>query len=152
MDKKAEDERLAKELKEIRLNRQYMNANAAMVEEKAWKELEAGAERQVRNNQNEKLIDQSKLNGISVKDQIVRADNKKNEVIAKLEEFKAAGKIISYTLNETDGDLNRTDTVVYNTAEDHTSCIADSVLADSAIARSDHCAINSISTSLEIGN
>lgn len=34
-----------------------MNANAAMVEEKAWKELEAGAERQVRNNQNEKLID-----------------------------------------------------------------------------------------------
>ena len=75
-----------------------------------------------------------------------------DEVIAKLEEFKAAGKIISYTLNETDGDLNRTDTVVYNTAEDHTSCIADSVLADSAIARSDHCAINSISTSLEIGN
>ena len=33
LDKKAEDERLAKELKEIRLNRQYMNANAAMVEE-----------------------------------------------------------------------------------------------------------------------
>jgi len=62
-----------------------MNANAAMVEEKAWKELEAGAERQVRNNQNEKLIDQSKLNGISVKDQTVRADNKKNEVIEKLE-------------------------------------------------------------------
>jgi hypothetical protein len=44
-DKKAEDERLAKELKEIRLQRQYMNANAAMVEEKAWKELEKGAER-----------------------------------------------------------------------------------------------------------
>lgn len=34
-----------------------MNANAAMVEEKAWKELEAGAERQIRNNQNKKLID-----------------------------------------------------------------------------------------------
>ena len=62
-----------------------MNANAAMVEEKAWKELEAGAERQIRNKQNEKLIDQSKLNGISVKDQTVRADNKKNEVIEKLE-------------------------------------------------------------------
>ena len=44
-DKKDEDDRLAKELKEIRLQRQYMNANAAMVEEKAWKELEAGAER-----------------------------------------------------------------------------------------------------------
>jgi len=67
-DKKAEDERLAKELKEIRLQRQYMNANAAMVEEKAYKELEKGAERQIRNNQNERLIDQCALNGISVKD------------------------------------------------------------------------------------
>lgn len=67
-DKKDEDERLAKELKEISLQRQYMNANAAMVEEKAWKELEAGAERQIRNNQNERLIDQCKLNGIAVKD------------------------------------------------------------------------------------
>lgn len=62
-----------------------MNANAAMVEEKAWKELEAGAERQIRNNQNDRLIDQCKLNGISVKDQTVRAANKKNEVLAKLD-------------------------------------------------------------------
>lgn len=61
-----------------------MNANAAMVEEKAWKELEAGAERQIRNNQNDRLIDQCKLNGISVKDQMVRATNKKNEVTEKL--------------------------------------------------------------------
>ena len=67
-DKQEADERLAKELKEIRLQRQYMNANAAMVEDKAWKELEAGAERQIRNKQNEKLIDQCKLNGITVKD------------------------------------------------------------------------------------
>jgi len=44
-DKAEEDARLAQELKEIRLQRQYQNANAAMVEEKAWKELEAGAER-----------------------------------------------------------------------------------------------------------
>ena len=49
-DKKCEDERLAKELKEIRLQRQYMNASAALVEEKAWRELEAGAERAIRNN------------------------------------------------------------------------------------------------------
>jgi hypothetical protein len=62
-----------------------MNANAAMVEEKAWKELEAGAERQIRNNQNDRLIDQCALNGISVKDQTVRATNKKNEVLDKLE-------------------------------------------------------------------
>lgn len=56
-DKQEEDARLAKELKEIRLQRQYMNANAAMVEEKAWKELEAGAERQIRDQQNDRLID-----------------------------------------------------------------------------------------------
>lgn len=35
--KKMEEERLAKELKEIQLKRQYMNANAAIVEENAWK-------------------------------------------------------------------------------------------------------------------
>jgi len=61
-----------------------MNANAAMVEEKAYKELEAGAERGIRNIQNERLIDQCKLNGIAVKDQTVRATNKKNEVMDKL--------------------------------------------------------------------
>ena len=48
-DKKTEEDRLAKELKEIKLQRQYLNANRAMVEEKAWKELETGAERKVRN-------------------------------------------------------------------------------------------------------
>ena len=84
-DKAEEDARLAQELKEIRLQRQYMNANAAMVEEKAWKELEAGAERQIRDRQNDRLIDQCKLNGIMVKDQNVRAENKKNDVVQKLE-------------------------------------------------------------------
>ena len=66
-----------------------MNANAAMVEEKAWKELEAGAERQIRNIQNERLIDQCKLNGIAVKDSTLIADNKKVEVQQKLEIDKA---------------------------------------------------------------
>ena len=42
--KKLEEERLAKQLKEIRLQRQYLNASKAMVEEKAFKELERGAE------------------------------------------------------------------------------------------------------------
>ena len=55
-----------------------------MVEEKAWHELEAGAERGIRNIQNGRLIEQSKLNGISVKDQTVRASNMKNEVTSKL--------------------------------------------------------------------
>ena len=46
--KKDEEERLAKELKEIKLQRQYLNANAAMVEYKAWQELEKGKEREIR--------------------------------------------------------------------------------------------------------
>ena len=61
------------------------------------------------------------------------------------------GKIISYTLNELEGDFKRTDTVVYNTADDHASCIGDSVLAESANNRANHCANNGISFSLEIG-
>lgn len=56
-EKREEEARLAQELKEIRLQRQYLNANAAMVEEQAWKQLEAGKERQIRNNQNDALID-----------------------------------------------------------------------------------------------
>ena len=55
--KAEEDARLAKELKEIKLQRQYMNANAAMVEYKQWDGLEAGKERMIRNAQNVKLID-----------------------------------------------------------------------------------------------
>ena len=61
-----------------------MNANAAMVEEKAWKELEAGKERQIRDEQNFRLIQQCKVNAIDVKDQIVRSDNAKASVLEKL--------------------------------------------------------------------
>ena len=84
-EKADEEARLAQELKEIRLQRQYLNANAAMVEEKAYKELERGKERQIRNNQNDRLIEQSKGNEIMVKDQTVRADNAKATVMKKLE-------------------------------------------------------------------
>jgi hypothetical protein len=82
---KAEEERrLAKALKEFKLKAQYDNANAAMVEEKAWKELEAGKERQIRDGQNNKLIDQCKSNQIDVKDHSVRADNARTSVMGKL--------------------------------------------------------------------
>ncbi len=84
-DKQAEEERLAKELKEIKLQRQYLNANAAMVEENRYRELEAGQERKVRNSQNEKLVDQCKLGSIKVKDETVRALNARTTVMEKLE-------------------------------------------------------------------
>lgn len=66
--KREEEERLAKELKEIKLQRQYLNANAAMVEYKAWEELEGGKERAIRNNQNFKLLEQCGVNEIKVSD------------------------------------------------------------------------------------
>ena len=60
-----------------------------MVEEKAWKELEGGAERKVRNAQNQKLIDQCRVNEIQVKDQTVMATNAKTQVLEKLSKDKA---------------------------------------------------------------
>jgi hypothetical protein len=66
--KAVEDARLAKELKEIKLQRQYMNANAAMVEYKQWEGLEKGKERMVRDGQNFKLIEQCGFNEIKVSD------------------------------------------------------------------------------------
>ena len=68
-----------------------MNANAAMVEEKAWRELEQGAQRKVENYQNEKLLDQAKMNAIIVKDQMVRATNNKSQVVNKLIHEKQMG-------------------------------------------------------------
>ena len=56
-----------------------------MVEEKAWKELESGAERKVKNAQNQKLIDQCKVNETKVKDETIRANNAKDTVLKKLD-------------------------------------------------------------------
>lgn len=83
--KKSEEERLAKELKAIKLQRQYLNASKAMVEEKAWKDLASGAERQVDYGQNQKLIDQYKVNKIKLKDTGIRANNNRTEVQKKIQ-------------------------------------------------------------------
>jgi thiamine kinase-like enzyme len=78
--KRLEEERLAKELKEIKLQRQYLNASKAMVEEKAWKDLENGAERIAREKQNDALLDQCKDNGTKVKELSIRAANNRTEI------------------------------------------------------------------------
>ena len=61
-----------------------MNANAAMVEYKQWEGLEKGKERMVRDGQNRKLIDQCGANQIKVSDQLVRANNAKQDVTDKI--------------------------------------------------------------------
>lgn len=71
-------------------------------------------------------------------------------VVAKLEEFKAQGKILSINLNQLSEDnLTKTMSVVYNTADDFATCVADQTLAESATARTGHCSANNISFSLE---
>ena len=58
--KRLEEEKLAKELKDLRLQWMYKNASKAMVEEKAWKDLVDGAERVAAYNQDKALVDQYK--------------------------------------------------------------------------------------------
>lgn len=83
--KKEEEDRLAAELRKIKLQREYLNADKSMMEKKAWKELEAGAERQARDKQNNKLLDQWRANGIKVKDLSINAQNNKKTVQNKIE-------------------------------------------------------------------
>lgn len=63
----AEKQRLARELRDIKQKRQYLNANEAKVEEKKWKALADGAEREIKERQNEKLVDQEKFSSIKVR-------------------------------------------------------------------------------------
>jgi len=55
-EKQEDDRRLALNLKEIKLQKQYNNANAAMIEAKQWEGLEHGKERMIRDAQNNRLI------------------------------------------------------------------------------------------------
>lgn len=71
-----------------------------MVEEMRYKELEAGAERKVRNNQNDKLIDQSKVGSIKVKDESVRAKNARDSVMDKLEYDKGYQERLTFQKRE----------------------------------------------------
>ncbi len=66
MTKQQELEKIAHDLREIKLKRQFLNANAAMVEEKAWKSLQDGAEREIAYRQNDKLLEQEKFETIKV--------------------------------------------------------------------------------------
>ena len=87
--KKLEEQKLAKELKEIRLQRQYKNASKAMMTEKIAMDHEKGAEREARTHQNDALIDQFKLNKIKVKDMTIRANNNRDEILLHAKETKA---------------------------------------------------------------
>jgi hypothetical protein len=73
-----------------------------------------------------------------------------SEVITKIEEFKTAGKIISYNFNEiSENQLEKTMTVTFNTSDDHAEYLADNTLDANADARETYCDSNNISTVIE---
>ncbi|KRX04389.1 hypothetical protein PPERSA_05650 [Pseudocohnilembus persalinus] len=83
--KKMEEEQLAKDLREIKLKRQYMNASAALVEEQAWQNLQQGAEREIREKQVNALIDQERIESIKYKERKILAETAKRTVKQKQE-------------------------------------------------------------------
>jgi len=72
------------------------------------------------------------------------------EVIAKLDEYKASGKIESYTLDTISTDqLNKEIKIVFNNVNSFDEFMTDELIIASASERVEHCANNSISYSLE---
>lgn len=57
-----------------------MNANKAMVEEKAWKSQQDGLEREIKNRQNEKLISQEGIESVKMKERKILAEAAKKLV------------------------------------------------------------------------
>ncbi|CAI2385508.1 unnamed protein product [Moneuplotes crassus] len=83
--KKEEDDRLAAELRKIKLQREYLNAKKMQMEKKVKKDLEAGLERQERDKRNAKLLEEYKRTQVKVKDMQVNARNNKTKVQGKLD-------------------------------------------------------------------
>lgn len=83
-DKKEEEARLRRELKEISIKRQFLQANAEMVEAKAHGEQQKGLEREARDRQNNLLLEQKMKNDVKAKEKTIRIENK----AAEREDFK----------------------------------------------------------------
>jgi len=98
--KRAEELRLRKELKEISIKRQFLSANAEMVEAKAHGEQQAGLEREARERQTRSLIEQKRKNDIKVKELSLHHLNKQNEV----EEYKVMQEAMEARLRQSKKD------------------------------------------------
>ena len=91
----AEQKKLEKELKEIKLKRQYLNANRALVEEKAYKEHEAGAEREAKERQANALIEQERIERIKLSEANLRSQAAKELAKQKVGVIKDYGKSLA---------------------------------------------------------
>ncbi|CAD8195383.1 unnamed protein product [Paramecium pentaurelia] len=100
--KSAEEQRIAAEVRETKLRQQYMNANKAMVEMKAWKSQQDGLEREIKNRQNEKLIVQEGIESVNLKERKILAEQAKRLVKTKVDFNQAYDKELktAYQMNE----------------------------------------------------
>lgn len=78
--KKEEEQRLKLELKEIATKRQFLAANAEMVEAKAQAEQQAGLDREAQKRQKTILIEQRKQHQIKISEVQRRRDNQDRDV------------------------------------------------------------------------
>lgn len=85
--KRDDQEKLNKELKEISQRRQFMNENQAAVEANAFKNQQFGAERQLLDRQNSKLVDREKQESVKMKDMKVIADQAKKQIQEKVQHW-----------------------------------------------------------------
>lgn len=74
-----EEARLKRELREISIKRQFLAANAEMVEKKAHAEQQGGLEREANDRQKMVLLDQAKRNQIAQREHTIRVGNKAKE-------------------------------------------------------------------------
>jgi hypothetical protein len=75
-DRHAEEMRLKKELKEISTKKQFLAANAEMLEAKSHAAQQSGLEREAGTRQRRTLTEQKRLNDIKMKDANVRRENR----------------------------------------------------------------------------
>jgi len=72
------------------------------------------------------------------------------EVIAKMDEYKSAGKIESYNLETISANqLNKEIKIIFDNVTSFNEFISEDLIIDNKLARQTHCTNNSISYSLE---
>lgn len=99
-EKREEAARLRRELKEISIKRQFLAANAEMVEAKAHGEQQKGLDREAKDRQNNLLLEQKKKNDIKTKEQLTRQVNRDQ----RLSEFKTVCREVDERLTKAKAD------------------------------------------------
>ena len=102
-----EDETFQKKIREIKLQRQFLQQGSAVVEEKKFKMIEDGLERKINDNQNVNLIEQEKKEEVKWREvqrkfEISKSDikNQKDKLIKFHEEFENKKKLNEIIIEE----------------------------------------------------